>query len=80
MNQLYDWPTTHPPDVQWQGPDPASQYTTNYFDPKLRKLDPADPSAKAPFSEEIREFVRTANLDSWGSMSQEVDVEPERGA
>ena len=75
MNQLYDWDVQHPNDVIWLGWDPASQYTTNYFVPKLKKLDPLNPDAILPESEIIREFVASANLDPWDVMSQKIDVE-----
>jgi hypothetical protein len=75
MNQLFDWYVVHPNDIVWLGFDPASQYTTNYFVPKLKKLDPSNPDVIVPQSEKIREFVRTVNLDPWFQMSTEVDVE-----
>lgn len=75
MNQLYDWPTSHPPDVQWIGPDPITYYVPTMWDPKMRKLDPLNPTVKVPFPEVAREFVRIVNLDTWPDMAAAVETE-----
>jgi spore coat protein CotH len=80
INQLWDFNPDadafpgHNDDVTWAGPDP-SLYVPHLLHPRLRKLDRTNLELKAPFPEQVRDFVETVNTQPWSAISQAVHID-----